>query len=204
MDAETIKLPLAQLFILLFTLCGPIKMIPTFYGVSARMEPPAARRLAVKAIAFAVLGIALAALMGTVQMDKAGISKPALAAAAGLLMALVGLQPLLGNQKQARPDAGPPDALALAFPVVLPPYAFGMIILFSLYAASTSDTLGIIAVGVVLMAMNLVAMLFAGPIMRRIGMTPLKIFGAVFGIVQLALGVQMMFWGVSVGVLGRV
>lgn len=196
-------LPLAQLFMLLFTLCGPIKMIPTFYGVSARMEPPAARSLAFKAIAFATLGIVLAALMGTAQMDKVGISKAALGASAGLLMALVGLQAVLGTQRKAAGDGGPPDALALAFPVVMPPHAFGLIILFSLYASSMADRLGIIAAGAALMVLNLVAMFFAGPIMRKIGMTPLKIFGAVFGIVQLALGVQMIFWGVSVGILGR-
>jgi len=204
MDADTIKLPLGQLFMLLFTLCGPIKMIPTFYGVSARIDPASSRSLAVKACGFALLGIVLAALMGTAQMDKAGISKPALGAAAGLLMALIGLQPLLGTQKKSDPDSAPPDALALAFPVVLPPHAFGIIILFSLYASSMADRLGIIAAGAALMMLNMVAMFFAGPIMRTIGMTPLKIFGAVFGIVQLALGVQMIFWGVALGMLGQV
>lgn len=203
MDLAAVKLPLGLLFIVLFTLCGPIKMIPTFYGVSARLPADERRSLAIRTAGFAFAGIALAALMGTAQISKVGIYKEALGTAAGLLMALVGLQPLLGNDSKAPPGEGPPDAMALAFPTVLPPYAFGIIILFSLYARSFDDTLGIIAVGAGLMALNLVAMLLAGPIMRRIGVTPLKLFGAVFGIVQLAFGIHIIFWGISQGLMGQ-
>jgi multiple antibiotic resistance protein len=202
MDFDTIKLPLSLLFVILFTLCGPIKMLPTFYGISARMPAPERRALAFKASGFAFLGIVVAAMMGTGQITKLGVSREALGTAAGLLMALVGLRPLLGFDRKADPDPAPPDALALAFPIVLPPYAFGLIILFSLYAKSQADTVGIIAIGAVLMALNLLAMLAAAPIMQRIGITPLKVFGAVFGIVQLAFGIQIMFWGVSRGLLG--
>lgn len=202
MDFDTIKLPLALLFVILFTLCGPIKMLPTFYGISARMPVAERRSLAVKAAGFAFLGIVIAAMMGNGQINKVGISREALGTAAGLLMALVGLRPLLGNDRKVVPVADPPDALALAFPIVLPPYAFGLIILFGLYAKSQADLLGIIAVGAVLMALNLLAMLAAAPIMQRIGITPLKLFGAVFGIVQLAFGIQIMFWGISRGLLG--
>jgi multiple antibiotic resistance protein len=168
MDADTINFPLALLFAILFTLCGPIKMLPTFYGISARMPVAERRMLAIKAAGFAFLGIAVAAMMGTGQINKVGISREALGTAAGLLMALVGLRPLLGDDRKADIAAGPPDALALAFPIVLPPYAFGLIILFSLYAKSPADKIGIIAVGAVLMMLNLLAMLAAAPIMKRI------------------------------------
>jgi multiple antibiotic resistance protein len=62
--------------------------------------------------------------------------------------------------------------------------------------------LGIILVGAVIMAMNAVAMILAGPFMKYVGMTPLRMFGAVFGILQLGLGVQMVFWGISTAFVG--
>jgi multiple antibiotic resistance protein len=196
---ETVAAPLAVLFGLLFTLVGPIKMIPTFHALTAGMDARDRSRLALKAAAFGALGIALAALMGLAQIESAGISREALGTAAGLVLAIVGLLPLIGMDGKAAAGTTPPDALSLAFPVLLPPHAFGLILLISLYIPSIEGRFGIVLVGFVLMALNAVAMLVAGPIMKRIGMTPLRIFGAVFGIIQLALGIQILFWGLSRG-----
>ncbi len=195
--AET-KLPLFELFMLLFTLAGPIKMIPVFQGIAARIDPAERRRFAIKAALIAFGGIVLAALMGSVQLAKVGISSEALGTAAGLVLAIVGLMPLIGIEKAPSPQAEP-DALGFAFPTILAPHTFGLIILYTLYANTQADVIGVVATGGALMALNLAAMLGSGWIMGRIGMTPLRVFGAVFGIIQLALGVQILFWGLGAG-----
>lgn len=199
---SALRLPLGFLFLILFSLAGPLKMIPTFYGVSARMEPAAARSLAWRSAALAAAGIALAALMGTAQITKVGVSREAVGTAAGLVLALVGLLPLIGMDDKPVVQDTPPDAMTVAFPMLLPPYAVGVIILFGLYAKSIVDTAGIIVTGAALMAVNALAMMFAGPIMRKVGITPLKLLGSVLGIVQLAFGIHIMFWGISRGLLG--
>lgn len=199
---SALRLPLGFLFLILFSLAGPLKMIPTFYGVSARMEPAAARSLAWRSALLAAAGIALAALMGTAQITKVGISREAVGTAAGLVLALVGLLPLIGMDEKPAVHDTPPDAMSVAFPMLLPPYAVGVIILFGLYAKSIVDTAGIIITGAALMAVNALAMMFAGPIMRKVGSTPLKLLGSVLGIVQLAFGIHIMFWGISHGLLG--
>lgn len=195
------KLPLFQLFMLLFTLCGPIKMIPTFHGVAAQMEAGERRSFAVKAALIAFGGVILAALMGGMQLQKVGVGREALGTAAGLVLAIVGLMPLIGMEKKMS-TGGKLDPLSFAFPMILAPHTFGLIILFSLYAQSTADTVSIIMVGGALMLLNLIGMLGAGWVMRKIGMTPLRVFGAVFGIIQLALGIQILFWGINAGLAG--
>lgn len=61
-----------------------------------------------------------------------------------------------------------------------------------------------VLLGVVLMAMNAVAMIFADAVLKKMGMAPLRLLGAIFGILQVALGVQMMFWGIPAGMgLGK-
>ena len=50
------------------------------------------------------------------------------------------------------------------------------------------------------MAINAVAMIAARTILSRTGVTPLRVLGAVFGILQLALGIQLMFWGIANGI----
>jgi small neutral amino acid transporter SnatA (MarC family) len=57
-----------------------------------------------------------------------------------------------------------------------------------------------IALGILLMALNALAMIVGPLIMRRTGSSPLKLLGAVFGIFKLALGVQMLRWGITNGV----
>ncbi len=190
--------PLSVLFGLLFTLVGPIKVIPAFHAMTSEMGVQERNWLAIKAAAYGALGIGLAALIGSAQIDKVGISPGTIGTAAGLVLAIVGLMPLIGIETKTEP-ATPPDALSLAFPVLLPPHAFGLILLISLYIPSTEGRLGIAIVGAILMAINAVAMLLAVPILKRVGITPLRIFGAVFGILQLALGIQILFWGISVG-----
>jgi multiple antibiotic resistance protein len=192
------KLPLFELFMLLFTLAGPIKMIPVFHGVASRIDPVDHRKFAIKAALIAFGGIILAVLMGSVQLSKVGISSEALGTAAGLVLTVIGIMPLIGIEKSASSE-GAPDALGFAFPTILAPHTFALIILYTLYANSQADMIGVVATGGALMALNLAAMLGSGWIMRKIGMTPLRVFGAVFGIIQLALGVQILFWGLRNG-----
>ncbi len=196
---DTVSAPLGVLFVLLFTLIGPLKAIPTFHVLTGDMPAPTRNLLALKAAGLGTLGIVLAAVMGLGQVEKYGISREALGTAAGLVLAIVGLMPLIGvNLKGGGPSAAP-DALGLAFPTLLPPYAIGLILLFSLYLPSGEGRFGIVLVGASIMAMNAVAMMLAGPIMSRIGMTPLRVFGAVFGILQLAFGIEILFWGLRSG-----
>jgi multiple antibiotic resistance protein len=199
---EDLSAPLAVLYGLLFTLVGPIKAIPTFHALTAGMEGKTRNQLALKASALGALGIAVAAFMGLALVSKYGVSKEALGTAAGLVLAVVGLMPLIGLDLKGSAPKAAPDAMSLAFPVLLPPYAFGLILLFGLYLPTTEGRFGIIIVGAVIMAMNAVAMMLSGPFMKHVGMTPLRMFGAVFGILQLGLGVQMMFWGISTAFAG--
>jgi multiple antibiotic resistance protein len=185
---------LATLFGLLFVLAGPIKAMPVFRALSAGMERRARSTLALKAAAFGALGIALAAGMAEAMLAKYGVAGPGIAAAAGLLLVLVGVLPILG--KDAQPEIpSPPDALSLAFPVLLPPHAFGLILLFCFYLPE--KILTFILLGSALMSMNAVAMMFADAVLKRTGMVPLRLLGAIFGILQVALGMQMLLWSLT-------
>jgi multiple antibiotic resistance protein len=177
--------------------------MPTFYGMTTTMEPRARNALAVKAAALGAVGIAIAAAMGKAKIEKAGISREALGAATGLVLAIIGLMPLIGVDLSSPARAKSlPDALDVAFPTLVPPYAFGLIILIGLYLPGRTGAIGIIALGILLMAINAVAMIIGPMIMRRAGSSPLKLLGAVFGIFQLALGVQMLLWGITHGIRG--
>ena len=52
--------------------------------------------------------------------------------------------------------------------------------------------LTVLAVAGLMMLLNLLGMRYAHWFMERVGMTPLLVLGAVFGVLQVALGVEMM------------
>jgi multiple antibiotic resistance protein len=58
------------------------------------------------------------------------------------------------------------------------------------------DKVGIYFVLLGLMVLNLVAMLFARPILKYLQM-PLMVFGTVIGIIQVALGLSITFRGLQ-------
>lgn len=190
----------AQLFTLLFTLAGPVKMAPTFAAISSGMTPGDRWKLAATSAAISAVGITLAVLMGKGLMSSWGVSPAALGIASGLVLAAVGLLAMLGHGDAhgARP-AGPPTALSIAFPTILPPYAIGIVILFAAYLDQPGQQAGMIGAGVGLMAVNLLAMGFAQQIMRFLGYGVLQVLGAIFSILQLALGFELLLWGIGQG-----
>lgn len=186
--------PLEILFGLLFVLAGPIKAMPTFRGLTTGMPVRERNTLAVKGAAFGALAIALAAFLAEAMAARYAISRQSLGVAVGLLLTIIGLLQLLGKET-GPPTPAPIDALSLAFPTLLPPIAFGLILLFAL--ALPNGAMSLASLGIVLMVMNAAAMIVADAVLKRIGMVPLRLLGAIFGIFQVALGIEVLFWGLS-------
>ena len=198
------ELPLSILFILLLSLAGPIKLIPVFAALAGGADAPARRKLAVGSGLYAVLGIAVAVLAGHAIMTSWRVSHEALGAAAGLVLMLVALPPMISSGGNVGAPASPPSlpsAIAFAFPTIVPPYAFGVVILFAAYFTSVRDQIAIIALGAAVTLINVLAMLFARQAYKIMGEVTLRILGAVFSILQLSLGMEMLYWSLKVRLL---
>ena len=138
--------------------------------------------------------------LGAVMLTAWSISNGALILAAGVIVALSALLPLLsvktggtGPSPEASPP--PPHQLAvtpLAFPSIVTPRAVGVLTIFVAFFSSPADKLAVLAVAVLMLILDCAGMRSARWFMTTIGMTPLLVLGAVFGVLQVALGVQMM------------
>ena len=78
-----------------------------------------------------------------------------------------------------------------AFPLIVIPYGIGAVI--ALLSNSRDERRGLTIVGVTLamMMLDLLAMIFVRPILKYLGL-PLRLLGAVLGVLLLALSVQMI------------
>jgi multiple antibiotic resistance protein len=212
-QATLAAIPLGKIFTYFMVMLGPNKLIAPFVSISRGMDDAACRSLAFKGFAIACLAGVAAATMGQKTLAKWGVSLPALLVAAGLVLLLVALQSVLAQYeprpaKKADAPAEPatPSLLTalspLAFPSIITPFGSAALILL-LAAAPAGQDLEILGVFLAVMVINLIAMLLARPIIKY-GAALLQIVGAVLGVLQVALAVEMFLIAASMlGILPK-
>jgi len=200
--------PLSQLSALVFMMMGPVSLIPLFSGATRAADPALRRSIALRAFGFAAAALVVAVAMGAGLLTKWGVSRPALIIAAGLLLMLASLRNVLSRQGAARaaePPQAPSRSIALsplAFPSIVTPYGVGVLIVFVAYAPNTDVKLSILGISLAIIAVDLLAMLFAHRLIKWLGTASLMILGAVFGVLQIALGIEMVISGVMMRISG--
>lgn len=192
------KLTYQNIFLMFFIMLGPIKAIGPFYAATGQLELPALRALAWKVFAFAVGGVLLAGLLGSQLLQKWQITPSIMELSAGLVFLLVALQLVLAQYEPVtHPAAAPgttrPELMHLVFPVTVTPYGIAVLIALMALSGSFSRSLAILGIAVVVMLLNLLTMLFVRPIMHGLGMVTLQVLGAVLGILQVALALQIIY-----------
>lgn len=194
-----------KLFALLFMMMGPIAVMPGFAMLTQGADGPLTRRIAVRAAFYAGLSVTVAVLLGYGVLSGWGASPASLIVAAGLLL-------LLGSLKQAlaapappkAPSAEPPPppnvAIALsplAFPMIVTPPAIGVLVIFTAFYRHSGQQMVILGIGLAVVLLDLLAMLAARRVVGWVGPVPLRILGAVFGVLQVALAVEFIIAGIA-------
>jgi multiple antibiotic resistance protein len=190
-----------QIWTFFFLLLGPIKIIAPFVGLTRGADADFVRRLALRGAAFAAAVLFAAVLVGVRMLDNFNMKPAVLTLAGGIIVFLVALRALLDQIAGAAPaNAAAPGAPGpalqsafspLAFPIIVTPAGIAAVIVFTALAPDWNSKLVIIALLVLVLALDLCAMLFARQILRWAAM-PLQVFGAVLGIIQLALGLHII------------
>jgi small neutral amino acid transporter SnatA (MarC family) len=101
-------------------------------------------------------------------------------------------------------DSEPPKAAAepslriavspLVFPTIVTPYGIAAVIICVALTPDDFTKAAIFGALLALMFLNLIAMLDARPVHKHLGM-PMQLLGPVSGIIQVALGLQIIFTG---------
>jgi multiple antibiotic resistance protein len=193
-----------EMFTFFFLMLGPVKLIGPFAQITRKADSVLTRKIAVRAFAFSSISLLLAVILGENSLRKYNIRVPVLAIAAGIILFLVALRTVM---EQFDPDAHnePPRQyepnlqhafFPLAFPTIVTPYGLAAVIVCMSLTPEYLDRAEIGAVLAALMVVNLLAMLFAKPLLRYLQM-PLMLFGVVLGVIQVALGLSIIFRGLQ-------
>ncbi len=196
---ENAQFPTALFGYLLFMMIGPIQAIPLFATATAGMERSVQVRAAFAATAIAALAFAVAVLAGAAAMETAGTARSSLIIAAGLILLLTALRNIFGGGPQP-PNVDGFKGVALspiAIPGLVTPMGVAIVILFASYFPEIGDKIKAFGVTAAILALDLLALLGASWFLRTLGTAPLVLLGAVFGVLQAAMGVEMVISGIG-------
>lgn len=192
-------LELAEVFLVLFVTLGPINFMNVFAEMTKDTTAAFARQLALRASLIATIAIFLSAAVGAFLLAKWRISVGAIAITGAIMLFVVAMQSIfaLYGKRASPPDETMPTldlaTSPLAFPRIVTPYGIAtLIVLLTLAPESVPSILGLVAI---VMAIDLLVMLFVRPILRAIGV-PLSLLGVVLSVLQVALSVQFALFGI--------
>jgi multiple antibiotic resistance protein len=186
-----------SVFVTLVVIMNPPGVVPIFLGLTAtlthKQKVSAARRAATVALGV----IAAFAVFGQQILTYLHISVPALQSAGGLLLLLVALQLLTGQEAGGSSDAGVNVALVpLGTPILGGP---GAIVTTMLAVRRVQDFGGFVAVAVGLVAALFTVWLFlrfAGQVNRLLRDSGTMLATRIAGLLLSAIAVQMMADGI--------
>ena len=193
-----------QMFLLLFLMLGPIKILAPFTTLARGFDAPRRRRLASRAILFSAAALGIAGLLGRGMLENFNVPTPVLSLTGGLVLFLVALKTVMEQFSGASPMAVDPNATdtqlaisPLAFPTVVTPYGIAATIVFMTLAGEDLAAKAMVAgVVLVILLLDWLAMLFAHVILTWIG-TTLQVLAVVLGVTQVAIGLWVMFISLS-------
>jgi len=195
---------LVEVFVTLFVIMDPVGTVPIFLSLTSGRSAATARRAAWQAVAVSFFVITVFAFFGQQILEYLHISLPALQCAGGLLLLLVALELLTGNEKEPTAQSGTNVALVpLGTPLLAGP---GAIVATMLFTREVDNAQQFVAVGlgVVLVHLSLwAAMRYSLPILRLIRESGVLLVTRIAGLLLSAIAVQLVADAVRAFIAGE-
>src|SRR6266508_1535819 len=183
-------------FVTLFLVVDPIGVLPAFLALAGQLDHATQRKIAIRAVVAAFAVLVFFILAGNFVLRHMNIPIRAFQIAGGIVLFLVALEMVRGDEHAASNPGGDKLALAiypLAMPKIAGPGAMLAVVLLTdddrFNFAGQLATIGIVAV---VMVIQLAILLAAGPILRVIGAAVAGVIGRVMGLLLAALAVSLV------------
>lgn len=193
---------LLQDIVTLLAISNPLGALPVFLAITERVTPAERSRAALRAALATTIILAVAALAGRPILAAFGISMPALQAAGGLVILLMGLEMLHGAPTRVQYDDPGQQSTAdrvlvpLAMPLLAGPGAITTVLTLSSRIETTRDTLMLlIAVATVGATIGIILM-SAARLGNMIGSRGQRILLRFMGLILAAVGAEILLSGV--------
>jgi multiple antibiotic resistance protein len=199
---------LIKFFIVFFVVVEPISLIPVFSGLTERASERYKHKMAVKSVLVASGILLLFALAGAAFLKAMGIAIDSFRIFGGLLLFLIALEMVFARESGTRTSADEQaenrkradiSVFPLAFPFMAGPGALTTVLLWFGPVSVTQQPLmfaGLFGCALLVLAICLLTMWVATPLMKVVGVTGTNVANRLFGVVLGALAVQFIVDGV--------
>ena len=195
---------LASVFVTLFVIMDPVGTVPIFLSLTSGRSPASARRAAWQAVTVSFGVISAFGFFGQQILSYLHISLPALQCAGGLLLLLVALQLLTGQEEEMTANSDTNVAMVpLGTPLLAGPGAIVATMVFSRQVDGFPE-FSAVALGVILVHVSLwLAMRFSLPILRLLRESGVLLITRIAGLLLSAIAVQMVADAVRAFIAGE-
>jgi multiple antibiotic resistance protein len=197
------------IFTIFFMLLGPVKLIPSFCGLTRGADRQFKRDVAIWGVIVASALCAFVALAGGTLLGKYRISLDAVRISGGLVLLIAALQVMFRKAQSSSPSSGKPTAVQLAVspvaaPMIVPHAGVAAILICMILAPEYPGMTQAIAICLaIMMVLDFLVMYFIDRVMKTPGLTiVLTVLGSVLVFVQAALAINMILTALkSLGVI---
>jgi multiple antibiotic resistance protein len=195
---------LVEVFVTLFVIMDPVGTVPIFLTLTSGRSPATSRRYAWQAVSVSFLVITAFAFFGQQILEYLHISLPALQCAGGLLLLLVALELLTGNEAEPKANQDTNVALVpLGTPLLAGPGAIVATMLF-VKSIDNAQELSAVALGIIGVHVSLwVAMRYSLPILKVIRDGGVMLVTRIAGLLLSAIAVQLVADAVRAFIAGE-
>lgn len=182
----------------LFTVIDPIGVAPVFASMTAKEDPRARRRVALRACLAALAVLAVFATSGSALLRLFGVTIEAFRIGGGILFVLLGLSMLRGAEHGVADQGGQgdPSIVPIGIPLIGGPGAMTTVMVLVGQAESVVHVAALAAALVAVLALTWTVLAAAPVLLSRFGATGVALTTRIMGLVVLVIGVQFVIDGV--------
>jgi multiple antibiotic resistance protein len=191
-----------------FVVIDPPGCAPIYAGLSAGATPVHRRAMAVRAVLVAAIILTVFALFGEGLLHALGISLASFRIAGGIMLFLIALEMVFEKRTQRRedraqkiietPEVEDVSIFPMAMPMIAGPGSIASVMLLMGRNDGIERSAVVLGALFTILALTLIALIAAGPIMRVLGAKIEAVITRLLGVLLAALAVQFVIDGVKI------
>jgi len=194
-------------FVTLAVIIDPPGCAPIFASLTSGTDAAHRRRMAIRSTIVAWCILMFFALLGEPLLETLGISLSAFRIAGGIMLFMIALDMVFERRTERReerakelegtPEAADISVFPMAIPMIAGPGSIASIMLLTARADGTAEWLVVLAAMTSVLAITLLALLAAGPLMKLIGTNLEAMITRILGVILAALAAQFVIDGLE-------
>ena len=191
-----------------FVIIDPPGCAPIYAGLTKGATPEHRRSMAIRAVVVAAIILFVFAAVGEAMLKALGVSLSAFRIAGGIMLFLIALEMVFEKRTERREDraakvASTPEVedvsiFPMAMPMIAGPGSIASVMLMMSRNHGIERVAVVLAALATILALTLVALLAAGPLMRLLGARIEAVITRILGVLLGALAVQFVIDGIRI------